>query len=1085
MTPMKLFFLQASVPLTKSYTKTSSELVKTPYPFVWEFTSHEETCNNLQQFEHLLKKHAAQGNCLIKGLLNRPLANESRAGSTDTNSTTEWLVLDLDGLPETTEMATRGGVTQTVPLTVDLFLSELGLNDVSYVIQWSASYGISDQKIRAHIFMLLDKPYAAPLIKQWLIQKNHETPLLREAMTLTKTGNSISWPLDVSACQNDKLIYIAPPKLKGIPDPMGKQPRIQLVKRKHDKLNLSGQAISTTEKNKRLTHARIDDLRDAAGMPKRKYTYKMVGSQEVMLKPDEAIITEMKVERGFVYFNLNNGDSWAYYHPENKPDYIHNFKGEPSYLTKELLPDYWQQITSTPMRTSSSGITYLAFCDRQSGAYWRGTYDNDKDVLDIYQAKNETQLRHFCAQYGVPIGDFVPEWDLVFDPNDSVRVDVSNRTVNRFSPTEYMKRDPKKVKAVPKTIFKVISHALGGDPAVIEHFLNWCAYIVQKRDRTRTAWVLHGTQGCLAAETLIEFKRGKRNSGRFLTIKDAYEKWTGQFKQGKGRGKAWDLGLTTYAKSVRDEMTIGYHEVFKIVESGEKQLYKITTADGRAIRATELHPFMRPDGSFTPLNELQVGDEVVVEGAPINDLGRAGQSKERVTVYSIPFHPLAWQHIVAGKNYKRSHRARLVVEASMNNMSLDEFLEVLRHDEAKAAELQYLSENEVVHHIDEDPSNDALENLEVIDKANHDAHHAKEVGMGFISTKTSKIKSIKKDKVEMTYDMVMKAPYHNYIANGFAVHNTGKGILTNNILRPILGMEHTTARRMEELNEKYNHFMACSLLVCVDEVQTKALQNERGVMAKLKNFITEEFVPIRAMHQNAMEARNYTNWIFMSNMPDPLSIDKHDRRINVATYQPNRLDIEQHEIDDQIPKELTAFHDYLATYPLDENKAGQVIRTDDRNTLISISESSVDTVASALLEGDMNFFLEQLPDTKTYQRNALLNNKVEDFKDTLKTLMSRTDSLNGKCAISRDELYVVLDYVVGNMPNSPNKFTSLLKHHRIHLEVVWITKAVRGLKVQWQDYKKFKEYLETHFTPPSTGAPAAKKSSKKKTGVTA
>lgn len=809
MTPMKLFFLQASVPLTKSYTKTSSELVKTPYPFVWEFTSHEETCNNLQQFEHLLKKHAAQGNCLIKGLLNRPLANESRAGSTDTNSTTEWLVLDLDGLPETTEMATRGGVTQTVPLTVDLFLSELGLNDVSYVIQWSASYGISDQKIRAHIFMLLDKPYAAPLIKQWLIQKNHETPLLREAMTLTKTGNSISWPLDVSACQNDKLIYIAPPKLKGIPDPMGKQPRIQLVKRKHDKLNLSGQAISTTEKNKRLTHARIDELRDAAGMPKRKYTYKMVGSQEVMLKPDEAIITEMKVERGFVYFNLNNGDSWAYYHPENKPDYIHNFKGEPSYLTKELLPDYWQQITSTPMRTSSSGITYLAFCDRQSGAYWRGTYDNDKDVLDIYQAKNETQLRHFCAQYGVPIGDFVPEWDLVFDPNDSVRVDVSNRTVNRFSPTEYMKRDPKKVKAVPKTIFKVISHALGGDPAVIEHFLNWCAYIVQKRDRTRTAWVLHGTQG------------------------------------------------------------------------------------------------------------------------------------------------------------------------------------------------------------------------------------------------------------------------------------TGKGILTNNILRPILGMEHTTARRMEELNEKYNHFMACSLLVCVDEVQTKALQNERGVMAKLKNFITEEFVPIRAMHQNAMEARNYTNWIFMSNMPDPLSIDKHDRRINVATYQPNRLDIEQHEIDDQIPKELTAFHDYLATYPLDENKAGQVIRTDDRNTLISISESSVDTVASALLEGDMNFFLEQLPDTKTYQRNALLNNKVEDFKDTLKTLMSRTDSLNGKCAISRDELYVVLDYVVGNMPNSPNKFTSLLKHHRIHLEVVWITKAVRGLKVQWQDYKKFKEYLETHFTPPSTGAPAAKKSSKKKTGVTA
>jgi len=72
------------------------------------------------------------------------------------------------------------------------------------------------------------------------------------------------------------------------------------------------------------------------------------------------VITEMKVERGFVYFNLNGGDSWAYYHPENNPDYILNFKGEPAYLTKELLPDYWQQLTNTgsSTRTSSDGVLY-------------------------------------------------------------------------------------------------------------------------------------------------------------------------------------------------------------------------------------------------------------------------------------------------------------------------------------------------------------------------------------------------------------------------------------------------------------------------------------------------------------------------------------------------------------------------------------------------------------------------------------------------------------------------------------------------------------------------------------------------------
>ena len=795
---MKLFFLQASVPLTKSYTKTNAGLTKTPYPFVWEFTSVEDSCTNLPQLEQLLKHHAALGNCLIKGELQRPLVCESRAGSTDRSSTTEWLVLDLDGLPENLGVASSGGQVISVPLTIDLFLNELGMSDVSYIVQWSASYGVENQKLRAHVFVLLDKPYAAQLLKQWLIQKNHEIPLLSTAMTLTKSGNAISWSLDISACQNDKLIYIAPPILKGIKDPLGKTPRISLVKRKHDKFAITT-TINSTEKNKQLTHKRIDELREAEGLPKRKHTYKIVGSTEVLLKPDEAVVTEMKLDRGFVYFNLNGGDSWAYYHPENNPNYILNFKGEPAYLTKELLPEYWQQLTGTgsSTRTSSSGLVYLAFCDRKTGVYWRGTYEGATDALDINPAKNETQLRHFAMQHGVPMGDFVPEWDLMFDPNDLVRVDVQNRLVNRFQPTPYMLNvSTKGPKAVPKTILKVMSNALGNDAPAIAHFINWLACIVQTRDRTRTAWVLHGIPG------------------------------------------------------------------------------------------------------------------------------------------------------------------------------------------------------------------------------------------------------------------------------------TGKGILTSSILRPLFGA-HTATRRMEELNEKYNHFMEGSFLVFVDEVQTKALQNEGSVMAKLKNFITEETVPIRAMYANGVETHNRTNWIFMSNKSDPVSIDKEDRRFNVGKYQASKLIITQEEIDG-IEKELQPFYNYLVNYPMDADLAGTVLQSTDRDTMISISESSVDTATSALLSGDLNFFLEQLPSTTTYQRNAMMNNKVEDYKEVLKNLMARTDTLNGKCNIGRDELFTLFDYALGSMPSSPNKFTSLLKHHRVHLEVVWVGyRSVRGLKVQWKDVKSFSEYQKTHFTA-SVAAPTVK-----------
>lgn len=773
---MNVYFLEASEPLTKRYTQVGSTLTKTPYPFVWEFTSYVEPITTLVQLEAALKKHAALGRCLLKGQLTKPLVNTSRAGSTTTGDATEFIVLDLDGLD--------------VP-DVNTFLAALDLADVSYIVQWSASYGIQNKLLRAHIFMLLAEAATAPLIKQWLIQKNHEVPMLQGALSLTKTGNSISWPLDISACQNDKLIYIAPPVLKGVKDPMGKKPRIELVKRKHPTLSLP--SVSSTEANRELTTQQINQLRETAGLPKRKITYKMHGTTEVMAKPDACTITDQKTERGFVYFNLNGGDSWAYYHPENNADYIYNFKGEPAYLTKELLPDYWAQVhNNVNKNVTSTGRMHLAFLDRATSGYWRGTYDTAKDKLELFAARNETQLRDFAKQVGAPLGDFIPEWDITFDPHNNVRVDPANHTINQFTPTVYMLAKPKPVAAMPKTITKILHHALGGDVPTIDHFVNWLAFILQQRDRTKTAWVLHGVPG------------------------------------------------------------------------------------------------------------------------------------------------------------------------------------------------------------------------------------------------------------------------------------TGKGLLSNNILRPIFGSTQTTARRMEELNEPYNHFMRNSFLVLVDEVQTKALQNERSVMAKLKNFITEEMVPIRQMYANAVEVRNYTNWLFFSNMPDPVSIDKEDRRFNVGKYQPAKLVITDKEIK-QLESELQAFHDYLMAYPLDLDRARTVLQNQDRTTMISISESSIDTVASAVLEGNFKFFLEQLPTDQTYHADHKTFNRVENYRAALRRILDRTDRSTGGCSVGREELRVLFEYTVGKIPETPNKFTSLLKHHRIHIQAVWVdAKTVNGLKIVWHDVAKWQAYLDI-FTPPKPG----------------
>ena len=805
---MKLTFLSANVPLTKSYAKHADGTIeKSSYPNVWEVTSIEEEATTLHAMEKLLNKHAALGNCLLKGRVMRPLVSESRKDSTDRNATTEWLCLDIDGIepvyesivkqtnPDTGESV---DIPQTIKVTVDVILSYMGLENVSYILQWSGSQNISGPSLRCHIFIMLSKPVSAPLIKQWLIQKNHEVFLLRHHQALTKTGNSLTWGLDITACQSDKLIYIAPPVLKNIKNPLGKMPRISVVTKSKPTFELN-ERINSTEQNRALTDARVLELRDAAGLPKRKLTYKTVGAHEILAKPGECIATEMKVDRGFVYFNLNGGDSWAYYHPENNPDYIFNFKGEPVYLTKELLPGYWEQLQTTAFRTSSDGTTYLAFLDRATSTYWRGTYHAADDKLDILPAKTETMIRHFAEANGMRLGDYIPEWDMSFDPHDAVRVDFENRTVNTFQLTEYMRAPVRKVTQCPPTILKIIDNILCSDLEAIEHFLNWLAFIVQERDRTMTAWVFQGVPG------------------------------------------------------------------------------------------------------------------------------------------------------------------------------------------------------------------------------------------------------------------------------------TGKGLLMNRVLTPLFGESQTVIKRSGELNEKWTDFVAGKFIVFIDEIQSSAFKDEAGVIANLKNFITEPTVTVRMMNKNAYAMRNHGNYLFASNKADPITVDKEDRRINVGPYQKNKLVLTDAQMDTILKgTELQNFHHYLMSYAVDKRAASTPLNSAARNTLIELSQTTAESTAGALMEGTFEFFLEQLPTSDAYRTNVLAKTKVDVYKRTLRDIIDRSKP-GAHCNISRDELFIMFDFAVGNMSPSPTTFARYLGHRQIAVRPVSIDgKTVRGIPVDWKDMNKSAQFIKDYLTDAPVPPPQVK-----------
>lgn len=765
---MKISFLSATKPIIKSYElDRQGQLIKHSYPFIYEVTSHEENPNTLNDLSNLMLKHAKKGNCLLKGNLARPLVMESRKGSTDSEEKTEWVCLDLDGIENYQ--------------SVDLFLKDIGCGDIDYVLQWSSSMGIENNAgFRCHIFMQLAQPAHPQILKHWLMSLNLNTPALNAQLELTKTGNSLRWPLDITTCQNDKLLYIAPPELGiNIPDPFPGTKRISFVKSLKRALSLPFPIPSRDTLRERMD-ARITELRALNNLPKRRATkYKFTGTVEYMVNPDSGVITETKTERGFTYFNINGGDSWAYYHPEDNPKFIFNFKGEPAYRTEDLLPEYWAKLqqASTTYAPNAQGLTYLAFRDFRTSNYFNGCYNASTNHLDIAMAKNESQLRQFMQQHGQTMGEFVPDWNLVWNPHTSTTVDAGAKQLNTYQPSIYFQSTTqvgkaKKPAALPPTISKVISHVLAHDVPTTNHLINWLAVIVQTKNKTGTAWVWHGTQG------------------------------------------------------------------------------------------------------------------------------------------------------------------------------------------------------------------------------------------------------------------------------------TGKGVLFHQILTPLFGEVNVVSKRMEELESEFTGFMENKFLVFIDEIEAGNSLYHSKISAKLKNLIVEPTISIRRMYTPAYMAPNYANMIFASNKAGAVEISPDDRRYNVGPYQEKAIKISSTEID-TIATEIQAFYDYLMQYPADIDKARTPLVSAARSTLIDISRTAVDTVADAILSGDLTFLWDHLP-AKSSAITPLQNLRYQPFRDLMVELVTTQVP-----QLSREDLQVIMEWCVGNIPQSPHKFTALMKHHRIHLTQVWKGRNVRGITVTWQYDQKW------------------------------
>lgn len=323
------------------------------------------------------------------------------------------------------------------------------------------------------------------------------------------------------------------------------------------------------------------------------------------------------------------------------------------------------------------------------------------------------------------------------------------------------------------------------------------------------------SQECLSGDTFVS---------KNLTIRDLFKK-----KKNVGvklKSAAFDRVIPNWTS--------------KVFFKGYAPVFEMTTERGYRIKATGAHEFMRSDGTFSRLEMLSVGDDVIVNGRQsllkIDDellkdeyVVQHLDPHEISLKYSAPYRSVirrlkflgVFEKHLNDKNkekYQKNHGPEVISKmrntinrgfvdgrkpwnfgvSEEENESVFSQAEALRtnhwnnqsgplnsawkggpkkHVEARLIKTNINScevcghgLNLEVHHVDKNVTNNSETNLlKLCENCHEMQHHGWWVG---VRTHIDKISSIEYVGIEDVYDIEMTGPFHNYVANGFVVHNS-------------------------------------------------------------------------------------------------------------------------------------------------------------------------------------------------------------------------------------------------------------------------------------------------------------------------
>lgn len=242
--------------------------------------------------------------------------------------------------------------------------------------------------------------------------------------------------------------------------------------------------------------------------------------------------------------------------------------------------------------------------------------------------------------------------------------------------------------------------------------------------------------GCLTGDAVVTVNRA--GNSRQMRLDQLVESFNKRGKLNRTQG-VWDESIPTYVRGLKQDGTLGLVPLVAALDNGVKKVVRVVLASGKSVTCTRDHEIVTPAGKVHAC-KLSPGDEVLTNGS------RDGAGY--VWLY-LPDHPNA---TTGGQ--------------------------VLEHQKVMSDHLgRPIAKGEVVHHKNEIPDDNRLENLELCESqaAHLRLHHSELRGnLPGVSPLVDVVLAVEDAGEEKVYDLSVLDDTHTYVANGIVVGNTGK-----------------------------------------------------------------------------------------------------------------------------------------------------------------------------------------------------------------------------------------------------------------------------------------------------------------------